>query len=279
MAVNQHSSAVVNTAQAYYNSSDADSFYATVWGGEDIHIGLYTTPNEPIAQASRRTVEQLAATLDQLDEETHILDIGAGYGGTARYLARTHGCRVTALNLSEVENQRNRALNKRAGLADRIDVVDGNFEEIPYQDNHFDAIVSQDAILHSGERDQVIAEVSRVLKPGGEFVFTDPMQADDCPPDVLDPILARIHLETLGSPAFYRQAAKENGLEEVAFQPLTEHLVTHYSRVLEETETHTDELQQKISSQYLENMKKGLRHWINGGKNGHLVWGIFHFRG
>ena len=34
-------STTVDTARDYYNSSDADRFYATIWGGEDIHIGLY----------------------------------------------------------------------------------------------------------------------------------------------------------------------------------------------------------------------------------------------
>jgi ubiquinone/menaquinone biosynthesis C-methylase UbiE len=44
-----------------------------------------------------------------------------------------------------------------------------------------------------------MTEVDRVLKPGGELVFTDPMQADDCPDGVLQPVLDRIHLESLGS--------------------------------------------------------------------------------
>ena len=54
-------SEVVETARAYYNSSDADAFYYRVWGGEDIHIGLYSTDQEPIRTASRRTVATMAA--------------------------------------------------------------------------------------------------------------------------------------------------------------------------------------------------------------------------
>ena len=45
-------SQAVRTAQEYYNSEDADTFYATIWGGEDIHIGLYESEDEPIADAS-----------------------------------------------------------------------------------------------------------------------------------------------------------------------------------------------------------------------------------
>ena len=43
------------TAASYYDSTDADHFYADIWGGEDIHIGLYAEPDEAIAAASRRT--------------------------------------------------------------------------------------------------------------------------------------------------------------------------------------------------------------------------------
>ncbi|MDN5874768.1 MAG: class I SAM-dependent methyltransferase, partial [Sinobacteraceae bacterium] len=50
----------VNVARDYYNSSDADTFYFTIWGGEDLHVGLYRTADEDIFEASRRTVESMA---------------------------------------------------------------------------------------------------------------------------------------------------------------------------------------------------------------------------
>ncbi|HKJ07817.1 MAG TPA: class I SAM-dependent methyltransferase, partial [Gammaproteobacteria bacterium] len=94
-------SAAVATARDYYNSDDADNFYFTIWGGEDIHVGLYQSDDEPIFAASRRTVERLAGKLTGLGKDSRVLDLGAGYGGAARYLAATYGCRVVALNLSE----------------------------------------------------------------------------------------------------------------------------------------------------------------------------------
>jgi sarcosine/dimethylglycine N-methyltransferase len=271
-------SSVVNTARDYYNSGDADNFYHTVWGGEDIHIGLYQHPEEPIREASRRTVARIAEKLDNLDPGAEVLDLGAGYGGAARFLAREFGCKVVALNLSETENERNRQKNREQGLDHLVKVVDGNFEELPFPDHKFDVIWSQDAFLHTDQRDAVVAEAVRVLKPGGEFIFTDPMRTDDCPEDVLQPILDRIHLSDLGSPGFYRDAAAEHGLEEVGFDHQTPQLVRHYSRVLQETERREDQLSEVVAPQYLEKMKKGLKHWVDGGRNGHLAWGIFHFK-
>ncbi len=272
------SSEADDTARTYYNSEDADAFYYHIWGGEDIHVGIYFSPDEAIRTASRRTVERMTAKLARaITPTTHVLDLGSGFGGAARYLAKTFGCRVTALNISEVENERHRAMNVEQEVSHLIEVIDGSFESIPLPDDSVDLVWSQDAILHSGNRKAVIGEVNRVLKAGGEFVFTDPMQSDDCPPGVLQPILDRIHLSSLSSPGFYREACEAAGLRQLLFEEMTHHLVRHYERVLDETTRREDELSGDVSPEYVTNMKKGLQYWIDGGKAGYLSWGIFTF--
>lgn len=270
----------VETAREYYNSDDADTFYFTIWGGEDIHVGLYKSEDEPIFDASQRTVDRMASYADVLEEKDNprVIDLGAGYGGAARYMAREYNCEVVALNLSEVENERDREMNREQGLDDQITVVDGNFEDIDQPDNSFDLVWSQDSFLHSGNREQIFAEVNRILKDGGDFVFTDPMQKEGTPKEVLQPILDRIHLESLGSPKFYREQADKLGMKEIQFDEQTDNLALHYNRVLEETQKHEEELEDKISREYIDHMKEGLRHWVDGGRNDRLVWGIFHFR-
>ncbi len=270
-------SEVVNVAREYYNSDDADNFYAIIWGGEDIHIGLYESQEEPIVDASHRTVRHLAEKLNLTPEHT-VLDIGSGYCGAARYLAKTYGCSVVALNLSEKENQRAREINEKRGLTDKIQVVDGSFENIPAEHNTFDMVWSQDAILHSGEKEKVMQEVSRVLKPNGEFIFTDPMQADDCPAGVLQPVLNRIHLKSLGSFAFYRQQAEKLGWKEIEIENLTPQLVNHYTRVRQELAKRREELTGKVSDEYIDRMAQGLGHWIDAGESDYLSWGVLHFR-
>ncbi|HKJ87910.1 MAG TPA: methyltransferase domain-containing protein, partial [Gammaproteobacteria bacterium] len=136
----------------------------------------------------------------------------------------------------------------------------------------------QDSILHADDREAVLKEVDRILKPGGEFIFTDPMQTDDCPEGVLDPILARIHLPSLGSPGFYKETARKLGWEDLGFDEHADQLPRHYGRVLQELEGREHELEGKVSDEYIANMKKGLGHWVDGGKSGYLTWGVLHFR-
>ncbi len=264
------------TAREYYNSKDAYNFYYHVWGGEDEHLGIYISPDDDIFTASRRTIREMSALAD-IDENTRIIDLGGGFAGSARYLAKKFGCHVTVLNISEAENERGRKMNKDQGLDHLIDIVDGNFENIPFDNESFDIVWSQDAILHSSYRGKVIEEAVRVLKPGGDLIFTDPMQTGNCDEKELEPVYRRLNLSSLGSPEFYEKACREQGLQKLRFIDLQYHLVKHYSTVLELTREKEESLKKDVSGEYLSNMKTGLGHWIDGGKKGNLTWGIFHF--
>lgn len=268
----------VQIARDYYNSTDGDLFYREVWGGEDIHVGLYDSENESIAAASRRTVQRMVALAGALTPSSRVIDLGAGYGGSMRYIAENFGSQCVALNLSDVENDRNRQMNREAGLDDRIDVVEGDFASLDFPDASFDLAWSQEAILHSGNRDDVCAEAARVLKPGGRFVFTDPMQADAASSSSLQAIYDRLHLSSLASPAFYRSTLSASGMREIAFEERPDQLARHYERVREVLIDKAESLREKgMNDDYIERMKSGLAHWVEGGRKGLLTWGIFVF--
>lgn len=268
---------VAAVAETYYDSDDADRFYFNIWGGEDIHVGIYEKTDD-ITTASRTTVSEMAKLSEPIGPDTTVLDIGAGYGGSARYLARAYGCKVNCLNISEVQNERNRQMNREQGLDHLITVVHGSFEDIPEPDNAFDVVWSQDAILHSGKKDVVFDEIDRVLKPGGVLVFTDPMQADEVPEGALDPVLARIHLDSMGSIGLYKKLAGERGIEEEKIVDLSQQLRNHYHRVREMLTERYDEMVNLSSKEYLDRMLVGLENWVKAADSGHLAWGILKFR-
>ena len=265
----------VDKAQDYYNSTPADEFYFKIWGGEHIHVGIYNHSKESIKDASPRIVHLMASKL-KLNSDTKLLDLGSGYGGAARYLTKKYGCQVTCLNLSETQNERNESLNKKNRLDHLITVTEGNFEDIPFSDNSFDVVWSQDAIVHSGNREQVLSEVDRVLMETGDFIFTDLMQTYDCPKNILKPVLERIHLDSLGSFGFYVEQARKLDVKEIRVQDLSEHLTTHYQRVMEETIDRYDEMVETCGKEYIDKMIQGLKHWVEAGENEYLSWGIIH---
>lgn len=269
--------AVTEAAEAYYDSDDADNFYSLIWGGEDIHVGCYEDTSD-IGAAGVATVDRMAGMLSRLGSGATVVDLGAGYGGSARRLASAHDCKVTCVNISETQNDNNRAKNRKAGLDRQIQVLHGSFDDVPMPAESADVVWSQDAFLHAPDRRKVIEEAFRLLKPGGELVFTDPMQADDVPDGVLQPVYDRLDLSDLGSMRFYREAAQDIGFEVVDQVDLVHNLRTHYDRVRQELESRRTELEQKSSPEYLDKMVVGLRNWVEAADQGHLAWGIQRFR-
>jgi SAM-dependent methyltransferase len=271
----QHPS-VVSRTRDYYNSQKVLSFQKLIYNNSDhCSIGLYDG-QESIHEAMYKTVEKMAS-LVPLNESSLVLDLGAGYGGAARYLAKTAGCFVDCLNLSEGQNQRNRELNEKQGLDEQIRVIEGSFEDIPSENEHYDIVWSQDALLFSSDRVKMLTEVYRILKKGGHFIFADPMKSDDCPNEVLQPLLARIHLDSLSSFNFYRNTATSLGFKEVQIIALTEQLTTHYARLLEEINTQYEVFIEASGQDYIDHQRRGLEHWVEAGKKGYLNWGILHF--
>ena len=265
----------VDKAEEYYNSTPADEFYFKIWGGDHIHVGIYNHSKESIKDASPRIVQMMASKLN-LNTNIKLLDLGSGYGGAARYLAKNFGFQVTCLNLSKTQNERNRGLNKKHDLDNLITVVEGNFEDIPFPEDSFDIVWSQDAIVHSANRELVVQEVIRVLNDRGEFIFTDLMQTNDCPKSILKPVLDRIQLDSLGSFGFYVEQGRKLGVKKTEVQDLSEHLTTHYQRVMEETQDRYVEMVEACGKEYIDKMIQGLKHWVEAGKNDYLSWGIVH---
>ena len=273
----QQTARAADAARGYYETADVDGFYASVWGGEDIHTGIYAHPYEAVGAASRRTVERVAAkAADLLGPGRNVLDMGSGYGGADRYLAANFGCRVVAVNISESQNQRNREANAARGLDGLIEVVTGSFDDLPAADGSFDVVWSQEALCHSGDRASTLGEAVRVLKPGGALVFTDIMAAENAPAEELGPLAERLSMGEFATLGFYRERLAELGLAPVEFEDLSEHLLTHYVRLTEEVSAHGGELADVISPGYLDRLRENLPRWVRACGSGHLVWGIFH---
>ncbi|HIO01702.1 MAG TPA: SAM-dependent methyltransferase [Alphaproteobacteria bacterium] len=267
-------------ALEHYESQDADRFYQRVWAGGDlfIGIGIYQSAGDTVYDACRRTVAKLAALLLQRGPGTPGLELGSGYGAAARYLAKEREFQIDCLNLSPFQNRQNGQINHDQNLQDRIRVVAGTFEDIPFGEASYEVVWSQDSFIHSANRRRVLEEINRVLRPGGDFVFTDLIQDEDCPPEVLQPVLSRFHLDGLATVRFYRETAKELGWRELQVFDLSRNLVTHYERLLQELERRYDELLGEFKEEYLKDLRKGMQSWVTAGKEGNFKWAMFHYR-
>ncbi len=112
----------------------------------------------------------------ELSPEKTLLDVGCGTGGPAVRIAAITGCSLVGIDVHEQALATAISLASQRRLAERADFrcADAN-QPMPFYDAGFDAITSIDAINHLCNRPLVIAEWSRLLKPGGRLLFTDPI--------------------------------------------------------------------------------------------------------
>lgn len=109
----------------------------------------------------------------RIGEGSHVLDICSGLGGTSRYLAYRHGCTVVGVDLHQPRTDSAIALTERVGLSGRVSFVHGDAVKLQFDDGDFDAAISQESFLHIIDKEALLANCRRVLKPGGRLGFTD----------------------------------------------------------------------------------------------------------
>ncbi len=134
--------------------------------GEDIGQNSWLTTDE-----YRRFIGWL-----ELSPASHVLDVGSGSGGPALFLAQEAGCRVTGIDLNEhgVANANRLALDRSLQGRARFQKGDAS-QPLAFADGTFDAVACIDSINHLPGRPRVIAEWTRVLRPAGRLLFTDPI--------------------------------------------------------------------------------------------------------
>jgi SAM-dependent methyltransferase len=103
---------------------------------------------------------------------SRVLDVCAGLGGPARFLASRRGSAVVALELHAGRAAGAARLN-RLVRETRVSVVRADATALPFADGGFDACLSQEALLHIADKASVLAECRRVLARGGRLAFTD----------------------------------------------------------------------------------------------------------
>ena len=116
---------------------------------------------------------QVHAALVSITSDMHLLDIGCGIGGPARYFATEFGCRVTGIDLTDEYIDAASLLTQKIGLSDRVAFDCGNATALPYDDGSFDMAWALNVTMNIEDRAGFYAGVHRVLKPGGRFCISE----------------------------------------------------------------------------------------------------------
>lgn len=103
----------------------------------------------------------------------HILDIGCGVGGPARYIAQRFSCRVSGLDITEPYVQAANKLTALLRMEGQVQVLLGDGQKLPYGDACFDGAYALHVTMNVADRPRFFAEAWRVLRPGAFFALTE----------------------------------------------------------------------------------------------------------
>jgi ubiquinone/menaquinone biosynthesis C-methylase UbiE len=139
------------------------------WGyEEDPPMGL---PLDETDEPNRYSIQLYHQTAAQVDiSAKDVLEVSCGHGGGASYLGRTlHPASYTALDF----NASGIAFYKKRHNLPGLEFVQGDAQNLPFPDASFDAVINVEASHIYPDFERFLSEVARVLRPGGDFLYTD----------------------------------------------------------------------------------------------------------
>jgi ubiquinone/menaquinone biosynthesis C-methylase UbiE len=152
-----------------------------------------------------------AANLVSVAPTDHILDVGSGIGGPARYFAHRFGCRVTGIDLTAEFCETARLLTRAVGLADRVAFEQGTALTMPFSDASFDGAYSMNVSMNIADKAGLYREIHRVLRPGAWLVLCEVAQGPGGAPTYPTPWARTAETSFLATPSHTRQALEATG--------------------------------------------------------------------
>jgi SAM-dependent methyltransferase len=225
------------------------------WGRGDVYSLIVSALNKMSKPLEGLTVEDLApvdhfhargfpATVELADRlpikaGQHIVDIGCGLGGPARYIAKRFQCNVSGLDITEPFVEAANKLTALLRMEHQVKIVHGDGERLPYPDCQFDGAYTQHVTMNVADRPRFFAEAYRVLKPGAFFALTEHGLGPKGNPHYPVPWSADGTGAYLVTPSETRAFVEKTGFEAIVVEDTGAKYVDAYRMAIEKAEQGT----------------------------------------
>jgi 27-O-demethylrifamycin SV methyltransferase len=216
--------------------------------GDELHYGVFERPDEQLAVATGR-LTRLMSDAGRIEPGHEVLDVGCGTGAPACFLAAELAARVTGITTSVVGLAAARARATGEGLDGRVSFAQQDGMDNGFPDASFDRVWVLESSHLMPDRDRLLAECARVLRPGGRLVLCDimlrrPMDFAEVrrllrPLALLRDVFGDARMEPI---AEYRRLAEASGLEVVVARDLTAETRPTFQCWRDNAERHHDEV-------------------------------------
>jgi len=206
---------------AHYD--DLAPFYLRMWG-EHIHHGYWLGGGESHVEAVERLAQVVVDTA-RLPRGGRAVDIGCGFGGTARRMARQREADVVGVTISAAQVM---AAREQTPAALRVDYRLGDWLTIDLPDASFDAAVAIETTQHIGDLDRFIERCRRVLRPGGRVVISTFLATAQRRPwqerHLLEPICRESCLQAIHTAEEHQATLGAHGFDDIEVRDITRHV-------------------------------------------------------
>ncbi|WP_436345031.1 class I SAM-dependent methyltransferase [Natronorubrum sp. FCH18a] len=210
----------------FYNETAWE--YRFFWSDVNLHYGFYDDEHTGHRAAMTNSNSVYADKLD-VDETDTVLDIGTGRGGFPTHVAADRGAEVHGIDIDPLHVSEARENARKRDVSANTEFGVGDYHEIPYPDETFDAVSGIETVCHSDRKDRVLEEIRRVLKPGGRLMISDGYMSRT---DLTEPEAEKMRtvldgwaVPDLAHVSEFRELLEDLGFADVAFDD-------HYDRII-----------------------------------------------
>jgi SAM-dependent methyltransferase len=152
----------------------------------------------------------------QLKADDHVLDIGCGIGGAARFAATRYGSTVTGVDLTGEYIETGNTLCSWVGLSNQVTLLHESAMDMPFEDGSFEAAYMLHVGMNIEHKAALTVEINRVLKPGGYLGIFDVMRIGDGDLDFPLPWSSLPETSVVGTPDEYKKSLASTGFKLIA---------------------------------------------------------------
>lgn len=219
----------------YYETCELD--YRFIWNlGQNVamHFGYWDDSTSTLPQALERENEILAEMVD-VGPESRVLDAGCGIGGSAIYLAKRFGCRVTGITLSQKQVESASRHAERNGVGHLTTFRTMDFHRPTFHDGSFDIVWAIESACHARDKTVFLKEMWRILREGGRLIVADGFANRNSYSEAEQSLMAKWLrgwcVESLETAADFVRYSREAGFRDPAFVDVTKNVLPSSRRL------------------------------------------------